>query len=210
MSSISNPSKQFWEGPALVIGVWTPGVQNEVVTLALDYSDQAAQLRHLIDPNFRPTFQGDLMAIPNERLGKHKYTRIVFQGCCPVATAMGGKSCGVSPTYDKINPMQLAHKLNELVSSKGGYLFFRHCVEFATKDGIASLSQREDFIKIFENEGFELVERCHAPMRLTQHAPGPEIPDPCPSATDKWEPQNGGMIFFKPPFKLANENPAKQ
>jgi len=164
----------------------------------MDPHDERAQITNLFNPSYRPDFEGDFLTIPDATLGEHTYTRIVFQGCCPIATEMGGRPCGANESYPKIEMERLADKLGNLISKNGGFLFFRHCAEAANEKGIADPGRRQRFIETFEARGFQLQRQFYAPLRLTSAHPGPDIPDPHPSVKDKWEGRNGGAIFFLP------------
>jgi len=195
--------KQWWDLPALVVGVWQPGVPDKVVTVALGPHNRASQIQTMIDPNYRPDIVDDVMKVPNEDRGQKKYRMIVFQGVCPVATAMGAKPCTVDDAYEKVDPEHLAWKLKGLISTEGGFIFFRHCCESANIHGIADQDRRQHFINSLQNNDMRLLmpKDLHPPCLVTQHAPDSTLPDPAPSTTDKWNSENGGMVFFSPGYK---------
>jgi hypothetical protein len=195
--TVSRVPNDKWTGPALVVGVWQPGIPNEVVTLALNADSLERYNEYLADSNFHPDFKGDFMEIPEETIGLRKYTRIVFHGVCPVAIAMGAKPCAANEEYPAlIDPRHLAWKVKRLIA--GGFVFFRHCEETADLSGTENRERREYFIKCMEEVGGRLMRRedLHPPVLIAQHAPDPSIPDPAPKTPRKWEPENGGMIFF--------------
>jgi hypothetical protein len=200
-ATVSCFSHPMWEGPALVIGVWQPGVPEKVVTVALDPHDMETCRKHMAEPRY-PDFEGDIMQIPIEKLGSKKYTKIVFQGCCPVTTAMGAEPCSVNSCYyPKVDSKQLAQKLKRLISERGGFIFFRHCVESAHKDGVNDPLQRQRFIQSFQDVGMQLMtpEDLNSSCLVGQYAPDPTIPDPHPKKNHKWDFDKGGMIFYMPP-----------
>jgi hypothetical protein len=187
------------------VGVWQPGVPNKVVTLALNACSSAeALMRYTTDPDFHSDIVGDIMKIPNEDIGQRKYRMIVFQGVCPVATAMGARPCKADSDYEKVDPEHLAWKLKGLISEEGGFIFIRHCCESANSHGIADPGQRQHFMNCFQKKNMQLLmpnELC-PPCLVTQHTPDSTIPDPAPSAADKWNAENGAMLFFSPKYKV--------
>jgi hypothetical protein len=200
-ATVSCSSHPKWEGPAMVIGVWQPGVPEKVITVAIDPHDlQAIRKQIILNQPINPDFEGDIMQIPNEKLGSKKYTKIVFQGCCPVTTAMGAMPCK-GQGYPKVDATLLAQKLKGLISERGGFIFFRHCVESAHQEGTLDPSQRQRFIQSFQDVGMQLMkpEDLNSSCLVGQYAPDPTIPDPHPIIKDKWDFDKGGMIFYMPP-----------
>jgi hypothetical protein len=196
--------RQWRDLPTLVVGVWQPGIPDKVVTLAFSPHDPAAFNQNTIDPNYRPDIVGDIMKIPNEDIGQKKYRMIVFQGVCPVATAMGGKPCRANEDFEKVDPEHLAWKLKGLISEEGGFIFFRHCCYSANIDGIADQDQRQHFINSLQKMDIKLLipNDLRPPRLVTQHAPDSTIPDPDPGDADKWNSENGAMVFFSPSYKV--------
>jgi hypothetical protein len=198
-SKIITFDKSNWESywshaKALVVGMSIPG-NNNCVTVALGSHD----LRSL---GTKADFQEDILDICDKNSFHKQFSRIVFHGCCPITRLMGSVDCGGMKKYERqIVARDLAEKTSKLVSDKGGFLFFRHCIK---GDGILPIKDnrktRKKFINAFKEKGFIFVSTASAPYRIKIDNPVIDLPDPDPRIKNKWAENNGAMIFYKPPI----------